>query len=125
MVYAKHNQITFDDKDIVNMDEWIPDGEYNPHNIRPWLLHDHGFSLAVVFASNLKDALDEAADHGNLDSFKVSPQELHDDYDNNEEHPSISYLGNASEMFDIETVESFELPNPKQSFVGSFNNSFG
>ena len=114
---AEFNQITFTDSDVVNPDDFIAKGEYNPHNVRPFLLHDHGFVLAVVFADCLQDALDIAVDEGKLDAFQVSDKDMAD-YGPDEE--GISHLGNAGEPFDIEALDAVELPNPSFSFVALF-----
>lgn len=129
--YAVDNlEYRFSDSDVANPDDWIPanDGS-NPHNVRPWLLHDHGFTLAVVFASNLQDALDSAVDEGKLDRFQISPEDLRDDYKYNwetgeAEYGSVALLGNASEPFDIESLGVVELPNPPRSFVAQFAAAF-
>lgn len=113
---ATFQQISFSDADVVNPDNWIAKGESNPHNVRPWLLHDHGFALAVVFADCLQDALDEAVDANKLDAFKIDPSNMAD-YPHEE---GISFLGNASEPFDIESVEFVELPNVVRSFAAQF-----
>lgn len=115
---AVHQNIKFAHSDVVNPDDFIPAGEYNPHNVRPFLLHDHGFVVAVVFASCLQDALDEAADAGKLDRYDVG-EEDHADYGPEEE--GITRLGNASEPFDIDTLGVLELPVPPFSFVALFN----
>jgi hypothetical protein len=110
-------EFSFDDEDVVNADEWIPKGEYNPHNVRPFLLHDHGFVVAVAFASSLQDAIDAAVDADKLDRFQVSEADIAD-YPNEE---GLTFLGNASEPFDIEGLDVVELPNPpKQSFAAQF-----
>lgn len=113
--------ILFTDANVVNVGDWIPaaaDGsrQYNPHNVRPWLLHDHGFAVCVVFASCEQDALDEAADAGKLDSYRVRGYE--NDYGDNDD--GFVYLGNASEPFDIESVGMVELHNPPLSFAALF-----
>src|SRR5262245_42436751 len=115
---AKHEEITFSEADVVNPDDFIPAEGYNPHKVRPWLLHDHGFVLAVVFADCLQDAIDIAVDAGKLDRYAVSEADL-GDYGPEEE--GISRLGNAGEAFDIESLGALELPNPKFSFVALFN----
>lgn len=115
---ATYQQIGFADGDVVNADAFIPDGTYNPHGVRPWLLHDHGVCLAVVFADCLQDALDEAADAGKLDRYQVSEKEM-GDYE--PDGGGLCYLGNAGEPFDIESLGVVELPNPKFSFVALFN----
>jgi hypothetical protein len=117
-MHAEYNQVRFTDDDVVNPDDYIPKGEYNPHNVRPWLLHDHGFTLAIVFADNLDDAFDMAADAGKLDAFQVSDNEL---VDYGDEEEGISRLGNAGEPFDIEGIDVIELPNPPFSFVALLN----
>lgn len=117
MTTAEYQQVKFTDADVVNGDEYIPAGTYNPHNVRPWLFHDHGFVLAVVFAPNLQDALDEAADADKLDRYLIREEDM-GDYPKDE---GINYLGNASEPFDIESVSAIEMPNPPFSFVALFN----
>lgn len=145
---SKFREISFTDADVVNLDNWIPSGEYNPHNVRPWLLHDGGFVLAVVFASSLQEALDEAVDENKLDRFKIDVTDYHDredymtldpakmaagfDPDCPEYHVDETgdswwwkvepaFLGNASEPFDIDTLGVEELPNPKRSFCAQFD----
>ena len=107
------------DSDVCNPGDFIPWGEYNPHNVRPWLLHDHGFPVAIAFASCLQDALDIAADEGKLDRFLVGPEDLAD-YGENEE--GVSRLGNAGEPFAIESLGAMELPTPSFSFVALLAN---
>lgn len=121
---------------IVSEDDMIPAGEFNPHNIHPFILHDAGFVVAVVFAEHLQDALDIAADNGRLDRFQVSESEMGDyaeyhtfsedgtcqhcgAYARDVKKPDelcyasasgISYLGNASEPFDIDNLDVVEVP---------------
>ena len=101
---------TFSDADVLNIDNYIPEGDYNPHRVRPWLLHDHGRTLCVVFADCLQDALDIAADEDKLDRYAVS--------EGNADH--FAYLGNAGEPFDIETLGCVELDNPPMSFAALY-----
>lgn len=109
--------IKFSENDVVNIDDWIPAGECNPHNVRPFLLHDHGFVLAIVFADCLRDALDIAADKEKLDSFKIENDNM-SDYEDDE---NIDYLGNDGKPFDIENVDVIELENPPRlGFAASF-----
>jgi hypothetical protein len=117
-MHAEFNQIKFSDADVVNAEEFIPAGAYNPNNIRPFLLHDHGFLICIIFASSLQDALDAAVDAGKLDSFLVDENDLAD-YGPDEE--GIARLGNASEPFDFQALDVVELPNPAFSFVALFN----
>lgn len=122
IMQAKVNEITFTDADIVNIGNWIPAGESNPHSVVPYLFHDHGFVVAVVFASNLSNALDIAADADKLDRYLIADKDL-ESY--GPDAAGISYLGNANEPFDIESLHDLELPNPPRSFVAQFNLAFG
>lgn len=110
------------DDDVI-LDDYTPDGEYNPHNIHPFLLHDHGFCVAVVFANNLQDALDIAVDNDKMDSFLIQKED-YGDYGMNagiyDEDPRCSFLGIASEPFDIETLQVIELENPPMSFCALY-----
>ena len=106
--------LSFTDADVVNPDDFIPAGEYNPHNIHPFVLHDHGFVIGVVFAEHLQDALDIAVDENRMDHFMVSDADM-EDYGPDED--GIARLGNAGEPFDIQNVDCVELANPKFSFV--------
>ncbi len=117
---STYQGIKFTDADIVEPDDYIPDGEYNPHGVRPWLLHDHGTALCVVFASNLQDAFDTAVDAGKLDHLMIAESE-YDDYGVNSDEPTCDFLGNASEPFDIDDVRAVELPNPPFSWCAIFN----
>ncbi len=112
--------IKFDDSDVVEPDEYIPAGEYNPHNVRPWLLHDHGFVVCVVFADCLQDALDAAVDADRMDRFSPDDDWRTECEAMRDDNP-LAYLGNASEPFDIETLGFVEIPNPPFSFCALIN----
>ena len=101
------NQIKWSDEDVVNVRDFTPAGEYNPHN--------------VVFADCLQDAIDIAVDEDKMDRFLIQESDM-DDYTDEE---GISYLGNASEPFDIEGLGIVELDNPKAdlSFAALFDNN--
>jgi hypothetical protein len=111
------NGISFSDEDVVNVDDWIPEGDYNPHRVRPWLLHDHGYTVAVAFGSCEGDAIDSAVDAGKLDRFQITGADQAD-YEDDDER--IAYLGNAGEPFDIESLGIIELDNPRMSFAVVF-----
>lgn len=110
-------EFTITDDDVINSDDFISaDDCYNPHGVKPWLLHDHGFVICVVFASGLQDALDIAVNEDKMDRFLVKPEDLKD----YEDEEGITFLGNAGERFDIESLDYLELPNPKYSWVAMF-----
>lgn len=127
MTQCIHLEVQFTDADVANPDDFIPAGAYNPHNVRPWLIHDQGVVVAVVFASCEQDALDTAVDEGKMDQFQISKSELADWYPDGGEGESdgegVTHLGNASEPFDISCLTIVELPNPKFSFAALFNAS--
>lgn len=122
MTTAEVHGIKFTDADVVNPDDFIPAGEYNPWKKRPFVLHDHGFVIAVVFADSLQDALDIAVDEDKMDRYLIDEAD-YGDYDVHGDEPTCAYLGNASEPFDIETLGVIELENPPFSFVALYNAS--
>lgn len=120
------NHVKFSDSDIVNPEDFIPRGDFNPHSMRPFLLHDHGFVICVVFAEHLQDALDRAVDADKLDRFQVDENDLKECRDNGNDPMEVyTPLGNASELFDIEGLDCFELPVPEFSFCALLNNYLG
>jgi hypothetical protein len=140
---STYRGIQFSDSDVVNKDDFIPAGEHNPHNVRAFLLHHEGLVVAVVFAGSLQDALDEAVDNDRLDQYMLDPKqpETQDGYMHEVEpgkgmllprdgkevrmdwDDGVTFLGNASEPFDISELSHVELPNPIFSFCSLFNNS--
>jgi hypothetical protein len=112
---------TFYDADVCNPDDAIWAGDYNPYNVRLWLIHDHGFVVAVSWASNLQDALDEAADSGKLDSFQVDEADAADYGGDIYNCDSLAYLGNAGEPFDIEALGYIEFAAPPLSLAALFS----
>jgi hypothetical protein len=126
------HEFRFSDKDIVNLDDWIPQKEYNPHRVIPILLHDHGVTLCVIFADNLGDALDIAADGGHLDRYLIDEEDQIDYCEVDDktgkplpntfgENEQVDFLGNDGRAFNIESLGWVELPNPRRSFCAQFN----
>ena len=64
--------------------------EYNPHNVRPWVVSSLYGVCGVVWASHEQDALDALCDEGLSNAFLVD-----------EETESTCGLGNASEPHDL------------------------
>lgn len=116
IVKFRNYELSFTDDDIIDHDDAPFAHEYNPHNHSAWLFHDHGFTLCVVFASCLQEALDEAADNGKLDRYQFS----YKDYDGSDE---LAHLGNASEPFDIESLGYVNFPLPTKSITKSYGPS--
>ena len=107
--------------DVVNPEEFA---KYttgaNPHNMHPFVLHDDEFILCVVLASNLQDALDAAADNNKLDIYLIV-EEDYDNYGLHKDDPFCTFLGNAGEPFDIESISCEEIPMPSFSLCGLLN----
>lgn len=110
--------MTFTDADIINPDDFIAGGEYNPHNVHPILLYGVYGTIGVVFASHLQDALDIAVDENKLNGYAVADEDLAD-YGDDED--GIARLGNAGEPFNIQDVGAEDLVNPPFSFVALMN----
>ncbi len=107
----------FTDADVVNPEDCIWDGYYNPHNVRPFLLHDHGFTLAVAFADCLRDAIDEAGEAGKLDRYIVEPDVIKSDYPKEEDRERLEFFDGKEGAYDLESLHVVELTAPKQSFT--------
>ncbi len=116
VVKTPHGEMTYDDADVVNPDDYIPQGEFNPHNVRPWLIHNEYGTLAIVYADNEQDALDEAVDADKLDSCLIPEEELvvnehGEDVADHGDGEVASRLGNAGEPFDLTYIGMVPLPN--------------
>lgn len=83
-------------------------GEYNPHNVRAWLVYDEHGHLGVVLGSHEQEALDEAADSGVLDRLLMSDED-YQEYSSNGWDDSYIHLGNASEPFWSEYLGLIEI----------------
>ena len=148
MSESEFKGIKFTDADVVNLDEYVSSPSYNDrHSVRPFLFHDAGFVLAVVFAESCQEAVDIAVDAEKLDRFKINVEdakqliaymttdvkEMAAGFDpecpeHTDDHGrkwwwkrEPSFLGNACEPYDIESLEVVELPNPAMSFCAIFN----
>lgn len=111
----EYNGQKLSDSLVVNPDDFIPAGEFNPHNVRPWLIEGYG-PIAIVFADCEQDALDEAADRDKLDGYLIPATELEEA----EKEERVAYLGNASEPFDLTDIRIQELPIPAYSWLAMF-----
>lgn len=118
MATATYDGVQWTDADVVNPDDYF--ANVGCRNYRPYLMHDHGFVVAVVFASSLQDALDEAADAGKLDRYQITEADQADYPDDD----GVTFLGNASVAYDIESLGCIELPNPPFSFVALFTAAY-
>ena len=79
-----------DDKDVLINNAVLPQ-EFNPHNVRLWIIgHEFG-AICAIWASCEQDAFDEMLDAG-YEQFLV---------EEHEEDREYCYLGNAGEPCDL------------------------
>jgi alpha-L-arabinofuranosidase len=77
-------------------------GDFNPHNVRLWVIGNEYGPLCAVWADCEQDALDEATDAGLLDSFLVPAEEAEKMTD--EELADCARLGNAGEPANLDSA---------------------
>lgn len=119
-IQTKHGEMSYRDSDVVNPDDYTERGGFNPHNVRPWLIHNEFGTLCIVYSSNEQDALDEAVDADKMDSCLVSDA----DYAEAEREghaDEYASLGNAGEPFDLTYIGMIELPNAQYGTPSSEN----
>lgn len=84
------------ESDILLNDVTMP-GDYNPHNVRLWVIgHEFG-PICALWAANEQDALDEMLDQG-YEHFLVADEDFDFTLD---EEGFYAYLGNAGEPCDL------------------------
>lgn len=114
-VSLKVGTVKITDDMVVNPGDYIPEGEYNPHHVRPFVIgHEFG-PFAVVFADCDQHAIDEAIDSGKMDFLQVKGDEL--EQMTEEERDELLCGGNAGEYFRQDYLWMDELTNPAFSFV--------
>ena len=104
----------FTGKDIVNPQDYIPQGKYNPHNVRAWQIKIQLMtSSCVVFAKCMEEALDIAADEGRLQAaaYDLDPDDLIDVWEDLESH-GLTPLGNYSDLYSINEIFCEETTTP-------------
>lgn len=84
------------EQDILLNDVTMP-GDYNPNNVRPWVIgHEYG-PICAVWAANEQEALDEMLDRG-YEQFLVADEDFDEDLD---EQDHYAHLGNAGLACDL------------------------
>ena len=77
--------------------------EFNLYNVHIFLIHNEYGYIAAVWASSAQDALDRAVNSDLLNSCLIATADLPDFGDD------VSYLGNASEPFDLSNIGITEV----------------
>ena len=110
VIKTKHGEFRYDTADVANPSDYIPNGAFNPNRVKPYLIHNEYGVLAIVYASHLQDALDEAVDSDKLDSCLVSVED-YNEAEKDGHADEFVFLGNAGEPFDLTYIGIIELPN--------------
>lgn len=114
-VKLPQGDIELTDEMVVRPEDFIPRGEYNPHNVRPWVIGAEFGAFAIVFADCEQDAIDTAIDEGKMDFLKVSDADLAAATE--DERSDFLTGGNASESLYQDYLWMEELPTPAFSFI--------
>lgn len=94
--------------------------EYNPHNVRLWVIgHEFG-AVCAVWAACEQDAFDEMVDSDLGDAFLISDEDI----ENDEEY---AYLGNAGEAASLDNawIEAVDLQKQEIELLLAFAEARG
>lgn len=118
IIRHNHYEAQYAPEDFINPDSWSRDPKLN----RAFVFLNGGTIIGILFPEyynySEEDALDEAADQGVLDAFRVSGKEMLDymvttdgsDEVDQPEYERLTFLGNASKPFDIESLTIWRVP---------------
>ena len=87
-----------EDSEILCNNVILPE-EFNPHNVRLWVIGNEYGPMCALWADCEQGALDELIDQGRGDSFLVSEETQKEASE--EEREGWAYLGNAGEPCDL------------------------
>ena len=109
-VITKNGPVEMDEENILTNDV-VFQHEYNPHNVRPWLIGNEFGPICIVWGSCEQGALDTACDEDQMESFLVEEE--------SEKDMEYTYLGNASEPHDISNLwmEVIDLSKQELPFL--------
>jgi len=86
--------------------------EYNPHNVRLWLISNEYGPVAAVWADCEQDAIDEATDAGLMDAFLLEDDDIDEE---DMEVGEYSFIGNAGEPADLTNLDIEAVDLSQQS----------
>lgn len=75
----------------------------------PYAICNEYGCLAIVFATNEQDALNDAVNSGALNAELIAPEDLAEA----EEDERVTFYGDAGESFDLTNVQVYRLVAPK------------
>jgi len=91
-------------------------GEYNPHNVKAWVIgHEFG-AVALVVGEHEQEALDNAMDEGKLECMLMDEDDLNEHAFNSWDD-SYTYAGNASEAIWSEYLWIRELATTNEGIT--------
>jgi hypothetical protein len=103
---SRNFEYDLSDELIINFDNY----EYST---KAYLIHDAGFPICIVFASEEHEAIDIAVDAGKLEAYKLTlKEEL--EYKQDGIESSITYCGDDVTPMDLDSLTIIELPHPKR-----------
>jgi len=89
--------VEMEDENILCNNVILP-GEFNPHNVRLWVLGNEYGPLVAVWADCEQDVIDEAIDSGKADGILIDEETISEDSDKDD----VCRGGNAGEAYDGE-----------------------
>ncbi len=129
-VDTSHGKITVDDTLVVSHSEhydiyqgtarMLDSTRKHDNVIKLYAVHNEFGPLALVFARSAEDALDDAADTGKLDGYRVSDDSVRPD-DTTIDGAQVTFLGNAGDPFALgDYVNIVHVPMPAFSLAALF-----
>lgn len=106
-LFASWREFDVKDELIVTNDVTFP-WEFNPHNVRPWLITTEIGVLGLVWGSCEGDALDTLIDEDLGNSLILSEEDVEEWHADGRED-EIYYAGNAGEPVDLTDVYICEV----------------
>tara|TARA_R110000737_G_scaffold80132_3_gene112255 strand:+ start:2385 stop:2744 length:360 start_codon:yes stop_codon:yes gene_type:complete len=97
-------------------DEGYDVGDYNPHDVRAWLVYTEFGERCIVTGAHEQEALDNAADSGALDIDLMS-DEHYQEYSSNGWDDSYIHLGNDSAAYWCECLGVLECANTNDNTI--------
>lgn len=83
-------------------------GEYNPHRVKAWLIHNEIYYSFIAIGSSEQEAIDNCVDSNLWDHMQMS-EEDYTEHESNHWHDSYVIAGNASEAFWAENLSIEEI----------------
>ena len=118
-IKLKDSTVSIDEEYTLTNDVTFPH-EYNPHNVRLWVIGNEYGAICAAWADCEQDAIDEATDADLMAAFLVDEEDI-DDAD------EYSYIGNVGEPADLSNLwmEAVDLSIQDIKFIIVFAEARG